>query len=246
VAGASRSFIAGGSGSRRAAVGLALTRKASSRYWVLVLKVLSLASRAVSPSGSGDDQLLAMARRAAARDREAMRGLIVAVGPAMLRVIRTLIGSHPADLEDVLQDASEGLLTAVGSFKGQCTVLHFACRVAVFSALAWRRRVSFRATKIVDEPEVDEWAVEGGLSPADMAVASRRRAALEMLLDELPPPQAEVLILHCALDFTVDEIAATVGRPAETVRSRLRLAKRALRARIGGSAELTEILEVQP
>jgi RNA polymerase sigma-70 factor (ECF subfamily) len=117
--------------------------------------------------------------------------------------------------------------------------------VAVFSALAWRRRVSFRAARMVDEPEVEEWAVEGGLSPAEMAVASRRRAALEMLLDELPPPQAEVLILHCALDFTVDEIAAAVGRPVETVRSRLRLAKRALRARIGGSTELSEILEVQ-
>jgi RNA polymerase sigma-70 factor (ECF subfamily) len=116
----------------------------------------------------------------------------------------------------------------------------------VFSALAWRRRVSFRATMLVDEPEVEEWAVEGGLSPAEMAVAARRRAALEMLLDELPPPQAEVLILHCALDFTVDEIAAAVGRPVETVRSRLRLAKRALRARIGGSAALSEILEVQP
>src|SRR5262249_61774795 len=99
------------------------------------------ASRAGGASGPGDDQLLAVARKAAARDRDAMRGLVVAVGPAMLRVIRTVIGPHAADLEDVLQDASEALLTAVGSFRGQCTVLHFACRVAVFSALAWRRRV---------------------------------------------------------------------------------------------------------
>ena len=66
------------------------------------------------------------------------------------------------------------------------------------------------------------------------------------MLDELPPPQAEVLILHCALDFTVDETAAAMGRPVETVRSRLRLAKRALRERIGESAELAEILEMRP
>jgi RNA polymerase sigma-70 factor (ECF subfamily) len=213
---------------------------------VVVLKVFSQFPRAPRVGGPDEDQLAAWARKAGARDPEAMRRLIVAVGPAMLRVIRTVIGPHAVDAEDVLQDASEGLLTAVASFKGQCTVLHFACRVAVFSALAWRRRVSFRAARIVDEPEVEEWAVEGALSPAEMAVASRRRAALEMLLDELPPPQAEVLILHCALDFTVDEIAAAVGRPSETVRSRLRLAKRALRARIGGSAELAEILEMQP
>ena len=194
----------------------------------------------------GNEELVALAGKAAARDREAMKRLVVAVGPAMLRVIRTVLGPSGADAEDVLQDASEGFLNAVGSFKGQCTVLHFACRVAVFSALAWRRRVAFRTARMVDEPEVDEWAVAGGLSPAEMVVAARRREALETLLDELPPPQAEVLILHCALDFAVDEIAAAVGRPIETVRSRLRLAKQALRARIGGSAELAEILELSP
>lgn len=177
-----------------------------------------------------------------------MRRLVVAVGPAMLRVIRTVVGPHVADAEDVLQDASEAFLTAIGSFRGQCTVLHFACRVAVFSALAWRRRFVLRTVRIADdtEVEIDEWPGEGGLSPAELVIAARRREALEALLDDLPPPQAEVLILHCALDFTIDEIAAAVGRPVETVRSRLRLAKRALRDRIGGNAELAEMLEMRP
>ena len=101
---------------------------------------------------------------------------------------------------------------------------------------------------MVDDPDLEErpQSDDDWPSPAEIVIAARRRQALEALLDELPPPQAEVLILHCALDFTVDEIAAAVGRPAETVRSRLRLAKRALRARIGGSAELAEILEMRP
>jgi len=175
-----------------------------------------------------------------------MRRLIVAVGPAMLRVIRTIVGPNVADAEDILQDASEAFLTAIGSFKGRCSVLHFACRVAVFSALAWRRRLALRSARIVDDAEIDEWPGEGGLSPAEMVMAVRRREALELLLDDLPPPQAEVLVLHCALDFTVDEIAAAVGRPMETVRSRLRLAKQALRDRIGENAQLAEILEMRP
>jgi RNA polymerase sigma-70 factor (ECF subfamily) len=189
--------------------------------------------------------MIALARKAGARDREAMRRLIVAVGPSMLRVIRTLVGPQIADAEDVLQDASEALLTAIGSFRGQCTVRHFACRVAVYSALAWRRRFAFRADRIADTA-IEEWAAEGGLSPAELVIVARRREVLELLLDELPPPQAEVFILHCALDFSLDEIAAAVGRPLETVRSRLRLAKRALRDRIGGDAELAEILEMRP
>jgi RNA polymerase sigma-70 factor (ECF subfamily) len=66
-----------------------------------------------------------------------------------------------------------------------------------------------------------------------------------MLLDELPPAQAEVLVFHCALGFTVEEVASAVGRPAETVRSRLRLAKQALREKIEASSELAEILELK-
>jgi RNA polymerase sigma factor (sigma-70 family) len=225
-----------------------LTRIAEPGHWGAVLKMLPQTGRAArtSPAEKELVELVELARRAAARDREAARQLLVAVGPAMLRVIRTIIGPHGADAEDVLQEASEGFLNAIASFRGQCTVLHFACRVAVFSALAWRRRVSFRAVRVVDEFEIEDWPADDGTSPAELVVAARRRAALEQLLDELPPPQAEVLILHCALDFSVNEIAAAVGRPAETVRSRLRLAKRALRERIGGSAELTEILEMRP
>ena len=193
-----------------------------------------------------DAELAVWARRAAARDREAMRRLVVAVGPAMLRIVRTILGPGATDAEDVLQEAVEALLLSLASFKGHCTVLHFACRVAVFTALAWRRRLRFRSQWIDDVPSACARAPSPGPSPADSAMSARRREALEALLDELPEPQAEVLVLHCALDFSVDEIAASVGRPLETIRSRLRLAKRALRERIGASAELTELLEMRP
>ena len=145
-----------------------------------------------------------------------------------------------------MQEASEGLLSALSSFKGECTVRHFACRVSVFTALAWRRTVSFRQQQSVEAPEAAELPESAQDSPAETVLRARRREALEMLLDELPAPQAEVLVLHCALDFSIDEIAAAVGRPAETIRSRLRLAKRALRERIGASSELIEILEARP
>lgn len=175
-----------------------------------------------------------------------MRGLVVAVGPAMLGIIRKVLGPNATDAEDVLQEAAQGLVEALASFKRECTVLHFACRVAVFSALAWRRKITFRSQWMVEAPDAAEGEANSEPSPADNLLASRRREVLEMLLDELPPPQAEVLVLHCALDFSVDEIAAAVGRPSETIRSRLRLAKRSLRERIGGNAELTEILEMKP
>jgi RNA polymerase sigma-70 factor (ECF subfamily) len=209
------------------------------------VEVLARSPLPAAGASRDDSELAALARRAAARDRQAMRRLIAAVGPAMLRVVRKTLGPRAPDAEDVMQEAAEGFLLALGSFKGECSVPHFACRVAVFTALAWRRRVSFRAGWVVDEPDADAHAASTDPSPIDRVLASRRRAALDMVLDELAPPQAEVLVLHCALDYTIDEIAAAVGRPSETIRSRLRLAKRAVRERIGASTELAELLEMK-
>jgi RNA polymerase sigma factor (sigma-70 family) len=178
-----------------------------------------------------------------AGDREATCELVKAVGPAMLRAVRKVMEHRTGEVEDVVQEAVEGLLVALGSFRGHCTVLHFACRVAVLSALAARRRASFRAQIVVDAPDAEP--VSAAPSPMDALTASRRRERIGQLLDDLPPAQAEVLVLHCALGFTVEEVAASVGRPIETVRSRVRLAKRALRERISASRELADILEVE-
>jgi RNA polymerase sigma-70 factor (ECF subfamily) len=208
--------------------------------------VVKLVPMPPGPLDAEEDHVAIWARRAATRDGEAIRRLVLAVGPVMLRIIRKVLGPNAPDAEDVLQEATHGFVEALVSFKGDCTALHFACRVAVFSALAWRRKVRFRTQWMVDAPGAVEGTAGGELSPADRLLAAKQREVLEMLLDELSPPQAEVLVMHCALDFTVDEIAAAVGRPSETIRSRLRLAKRALRERIGGSAELTEILEMRP
>jgi len=162
-----------------------------------------------------------------------------------LRAVRKVMGHRSADVEDGLQEAVEGLLEALGSFKGQCTVLHFACRVAVLSALSSRRRATFRAEFMVDHPDAGETVPSAAPSPMEHVTANRRRHVIGQLLDELPPAQAEVLVLHCALGFSVEEVASSLGRPAETVRSRLRLAKQALRGRISASGELAEILEVE-
>jgi len=192
------------------------------------------------------DPLLDLARRASAGNRKAMRQLVIAVGPTMLRAVRKVLGHATSDTEDVLQDAALGLLHAIASFKGECTVLHFACRVAVLSALSSRRRADYRAQWALDAPEAVDASASTAPSPAEGVTASRRRETLAMLLDELPPAQAEVLVLHCALGFSIEEIASAGHHPIETIRSRLRLAKQSLRARISSSRELAEILELPP
>jgi RNA polymerase sigma factor (sigma-70 family) len=174
-----------------------------------------------------------------------MHDLLLAVGPAILRAVRRVLARATPDVEDVAQEAMEAFAAALPGFRGECTVLHFAWRVAVLTALANRRRLDLRAQWVVQAAEGE--AGEGFArepSPADLTLQRDRRQALGLLLDELPAGQAEALVLHVAFGFTVQEVAAAVGRSEETVRSRLRLAKQAVRGRIEASPALGEILSV--
>ena len=56
-------------------------------------------------------------------------------------------------------------------------------------------------------------------------------------IDELPSPQAEALVMRVVFGYSVEEIAAEANAPVNTVRSRLLLAKAALRRRLGNPNE---------
>jgi RNA polymerase sigma factor (sigma-70 family) len=170
----------------------------------------------------------------------AMKTLLATLGPCMLQMVRRVLGPTHPDVEDVLQEAHIGLLHALPSFRGGSTTRHFACRIATLSALKARRR---RFGDLDDTgPALDEdcWA---GADPHDWALASCRRQILRRLLDTLPILQAEAMVLHCVAGLTVEEIALAEQCPAETVRSRLRLAKAALRERATADPAMGELLE---
>ena len=190
------------------------------------------------------DPLAALSRAAGLGDAHAIDTLLLTVTPAMLRAVRGVLGGDHREIEDVLQESAMGLVTALKTFRGESTVLHFACRIAVLSALATRRRLRERGTEPLETPEQPPLASNES-SPIELARAARRRAIVRDLCDALPSAQSEALILHCVLGFTVEEIADAGQVPPNTVRSRLRLAKEALRARIVGDPNLREALEFE-
>lgn len=172
-------------------------------------------------------------------DTVATKTLLATLGPSMLQMIRRVLGpSHP-DVDDVLQEAFVGLLRALPGFRGDSTTRHFACRIATLSALKARRRRSGPADPGRDVDE-DCWV---GADPHDWALASCRRQILRRLLDELPGPQAEAMVLHWVAGLSVEEISVAVHCPAETVRSRLRRAKAALRERVMADPSMGDLLE---
>jgi RNA polymerase sigma-70 factor (ECF subfamily) len=193
-----------------------------------------------------DPDLLDLARRAAVGDRRAAHTLLLEVGPTMLRAVRWVLARATPDIEDVVQESMHAFVAALPTFRAESTVVCFARRVAVLTALANRRRLDLRSQWVVDMTGASaEEAIAPGPSPADAVLLRGRREALGRLLDDLPASQAEALVLHVAFGFTVEEVAAAVGRSPETVRSRLRLAKQGVRERIEASPGLDDILRVK-
>src|SRR5258705_2463376 len=73
-------------------------------------------------------------------DQAALRTFLSAIVPHLIRVVRRVLGPGHPDIEDVAQEAAYGVVDALPRFRGEGTALHFACRIAVLTAMNARRR----------------------------------------------------------------------------------------------------------
>ncbi len=172
----------------------------------------------------------ALVDRAIRGDTAAVGQLLKQLAPGMIRAARSLMGSTHAELDDVVQQSLIGLVQALPSFRGECSPAHFASRIVTRTALAARRRTALRGDRQDDSIEPDAFAVDP--SQAEALEAERRRNAVRALMEKLPEEQAETLALRVVLGFSLEEVAEATGVPLNTVRSRVRLAKTALKKRI--------------
>jgi RNA polymerase sigma-70 factor (ECF subfamily) len=184
------------------------------------------------------DASIELARAASGGDVRATRRLLEVVAPRVARAIRAVMGAAHPDADDAAQLTLIGFIQALPTFRGECDPTQFAARIAVRTAGAVRRRA--RARCVCQDDSVD---LDGMEAPPREVAAARRRALIRSLLDELPEEQAESLALRIMLGWSLKEIAASTGAPLNTVRSRLRLAKEALRRRIADNPVLAEALE---
>jgi DNA-directed RNA polymerase specialized sigma24 family protein len=105
---------------------------------------LRLVELPAKDSTSALDPLAALSRSAALGSAHAIDTLVLSVTPAMLRAVRGVLGADHLEVEDVLQESAIGLVGALKTFRGESTVLHFACRIAVLTAITARRRLGER------------------------------------------------------------------------------------------------------
>ena len=192
------------------------------------------------------DELAGLAAAATQGDEAALGTLLATLIPHLLRVVRKILGPTHPDLDDVTQDAAMAVAQSLITFRGEASVLHFACRIGVLTAMNVRRnearlkRKGARADADPDELGAAQPSPEAALASTSLI------PVVQQLLAELSPPIAEALALHCMIGYTVAEIARASGAPEETIRSRLRLAKQALRKRVLSDPRLRQIIGVEP
>ena len=202
-------------------------------------------SQRPEPEPKRHDELASLASDAASGDPKALRTLLTTLTPLLLRVVRRVLGSDHPDLEDVTYEAAYAVIDGLPRFRGESSVRHYACRVAALTAMNVRRRET--ATKRSSEREAvdpETFASDGSL-PDQVAHNNSLIPIVRELVATLPDALAEALTLHVILGYTVNEIAESSEAPVETVRSRLRLAKRSLRKRALGHPALGEVIEVE-
>jgi len=200
------------------------------------------------PAGPGTaqphDELAAVARAAMVGQESAVRTFVLTIGPHILRVVRKVLGPQHPDVDDVAQECVFEVVDALPKWRGESTVMHYACRVAALSAMKTRRRCATRKRYSIrdDELGVDGYPSSGPL-PDEILSARVSADLMRELLDSLPFEQADVLTMHCVLGLTIQEMADMCHVPTETLRSRMRLAKRALRRRVLGDPRMGDFVE---
>lgn len=179
-----------------------------------------------------------MLAAAIAGDPTALRELLRAVSPEIARVVRAILGPTDMGLEDAVQEALLAFVHALPGFRKDCSARRFANRIAARTALLARRR--HRARSARDAVLVPQEEQRDG----DRAeLERRRRAFVRRMFDLLPEAQGQVLALRFLLGYSLEETALAVGAPVNTVRSRIRLAKEAMRVHLAADPLLYACFE---
>jgi RNA polymerase sigma-70 factor (ECF subfamily) len=164
-----------------------------------------------------DDELIAAL---AAGDDTALRELFTRHAPWLAARLRSAL--PPPDVEDVLQETFLAVWKGAGGYRPQGTPRAWIWVIARNqAALLLRKRGPITAPF--------EEILQAGADPAEAAAVRADIAAA------LSGPEGDVLRLMYVEDRPVAEVAALLGVPAGTVKSRAHRARRLLRAALGGA-----------
>ena len=164
-----------------------------------------------------DDELIA---NLAGGDDTALRELFTRHAPWLAARLRTVL--PPPDVEDVLQETFLAVWKGAGAYRPRGSPQAWMWVIARNQAALLLRRRGPATAPLVEGPQT-------GLDPAEAALVRAEIAAA------LAGPEGDVLRLMYVEGRPVAEVAALLGVPAGTVKSRAHRARRLLRVALGGT-----------
>ena len=197
------------------------------------------ATAILSPTGPTDEQLMADIQTG---DEDAL-AILYRRHTGLLRTVAGRVLQNEHDADDLMQEIFIELWNRAASYdvaKGKALgwMVTLARRRAIDKVR--RRQAYARAEERLRLEKENEPQMDRGHQIEDEANASDRAAVFKKLMATLPPAQQEALHLAFYCGLSQREIAAKTGIPLGTIKTRLELAVRKMRASImtlGGAKE---------
>jgi RNA polymerase sigma-70 factor (ECF subfamily) len=173
-----------------------------------------------SPEHLTDEALMV---RVARGDRQALRLLLGRHQVKIYRFALRLVGNS-ATAEDVVSEVFIELWRRAGSFEGRARLSTWILAIARNKAVSITRG---RRDQPLDDATAAAIPDRAGTAE-EMLDAAQRGAMLRRCLAQLSPAHREIIDLAYYHERTVEEVAAIVGIPAATVKTRMFYARQQL------------------
>jgi RNA polymerase sigma-70 factor (ECF subfamily) len=144
------------------------------------------------------------------------------------RLYRYLVRMAPEAADDLFQQTWLRVVESIGRYDERRGFDTWLFAIAHNLAIDHLRR---RAPASLDDGD-REWLASPAPDACRELLEAERRQLLAAAMMELPPLYRETLSLRFEEDMKLEEIAATIGVPLATVKSRLRRGLEALRRKI--------------
>jgi RNA polymerase sigma-70 factor (ECF subfamily) len=196
-----------------------------------------------------------LAAQAATGDADAFARIMRRHNRLLFRTARSLLKSD-AEAEDALQDAYLRAWRAIGRFRADARLSTWLVRIVINEALGRLRRdgprreaqvLPFAAAIDPDGPPMED-VMDGVLErtteghgndlPDRVALRAEVRRLMEAAIDALPEAFRTVFVLRAVEELSVEEVAAALGVPDATVRTRFFRARGLLRERLARDMDM--------
>lgn len=168
---------------------------------------------------SGDEA--ALVRRCLAGDADAFEPIVMAYQGPLFNVALRMLGT-PEDARDATQTAFIKAYEHLDSYDPRHKFFTWIYRILMNECLNVLR------ARRPNEPVPDDLVSKGDADRLDPIDAEKRRKAIQTAILALPVDYRQVIVLRHFAELSYEEIAATVGIPVKTVKSRLFSARQRL------------------